>query len=238
MTSERSEKAAIRSDKASIRSDLTLGGLLDWRAAFAVGLLTFALGIIVAVLPGVTLGVIAVLLGVLVIFSGVYNVVEAFRGEEQGRVWRGIAGVVFIVAGLVLIRHLHLSIALIGLVVGLTWVVQGLAALIAGLSGTATRMSAGWSVFFGVISLIAGIVVISAPIASITTLAILLGVWFIVMGLIEMFGAFWFRHQVRSTAADIERDTAGDLTVPGQRARGAEGDATTDSTATGRKVTG
>ena len=230
MTSERSDE--------SLQSELTLGGLLDWRAAFVVGLATAILGIIVAAVPETSLAVIAVLLGVLVIISGIYNVVEAFRGEEHGRVWRGIAGVVFIVAGLVLIRHLHLSLALIGLVIGLTWVVQGLAALIAGLSGTATRMGTGWSIFFGVISLIAGIVVISAPIASITALAILMGVWFIVMGLMEMFGAFAFRHAVRSTASDIEHETAGDVSVPGQRARGAAADSTTDSTTTGRKVTG
>ena len=230
MTSERSDE--------SLQSELTLGGLLDWRAAFVVGLATAILGIIVAAVPETSLAVIAVLLGVLVIISGIYNVVEAFRGDEHGRVWRGIAGVVFIVAGLVLIRHLHLSIALIGLVIGLTWVVQGLAALIAGFSGTAARMGTGWSIFFGVISLIAGIVVISAPIASITALAILMGVWFIVMGLMEMFGAFAFRHAVRSTASDIEHETAGDVSVPGQRARGAAGDSAADSTATGRKVTG
>jgi uncharacterized membrane protein HdeD (DUF308 family) len=222
---------SVRSDE-SLRSELTLGGLLDWRAAFLVGLATAILGIIVAALPGVSLNVIAVLLGVLVIFSGIYNVVEAFRGDEHGRVWRGIAGVVFIVAGLVLIRHLHLSLALIGLVIGLTWVVQGLAALIAGISGEATRMGTGWSIFFGVISLIAGIVVISAPIASITTLAVLMGIWFIVMGVIEMFGAFAFRHDVRAAARAGER--AEDVSVPGQRAS----QAGADSTATARKVTG
>jgi uncharacterized membrane protein HdeD (DUF308 family) len=225
MTSERSDE--------SLRSDLTLGGLLDWRAAFLVGLATAILGIIVAVLPGVSLNVLAVLLGVLVIISGIYNVVEAFRGAEHGRVWRGIAGVVFIVAGLVLIRHLHLSLALIGLVIGLTWVVQGLAALIAGLSGSATRMGTGWSIFFGVISLIAGIVVISAPIASITTLAVLMGIWFVVMGIMEMFGAFAFRHAVRD--ADRADERTGDFGVPGQRASQS---AAADSTATGRKVTG
>jgi len=224
MTSERSDE--------SLQSELTLGGLLDWRAAFVVGLATAILGIIVAAVPETSLAVIAVLLGVLVIISGIYNVVEAFRGEEHGRVWRGIAGVVFIVAGLVLIRHLHLSLALIGLVIGLTWVVQGLAALIAGFSGTATRMGTGWSIFFGVISLIAGIVVISAPIASITTLAVLMGIWFIVMGLMEMFGAFAFRHAVKDAARTQQR--AGDLGVPGQRAS----DAAADSTASGRKVTG
>jgi uncharacterized membrane protein HdeD (DUF308 family) len=223
---------SVRSDE-SLRSELTLGGLLDWRAAFLVGLATAILGIIVAALPGVSLNVIAVLLGVLVIFSGIYNVVEAFRGDEHGRVWRGIAGVVFIVAGLVLIRHLHLSIALIGLVIGLTWVVQGLTALIAGISGSATRMGTGWAIFFGVISLIAGIVVISAPIASITTLAVLMGIWFIVMGLMEMFGAFAFRHAVKDAARAQER--AGDVGVPGQRASES---AAADSSAAGRKVTG
>jgi uncharacterized membrane protein HdeD (DUF308 family) len=226
MTSERSDEG--------FRSDLTLGGLLDWRAAFLVGLATAILGIIVAAVPETSLAVIAVLLGVLVIVSGIYNVVEAFRGAEHGRVWRGIAGVVFIVAGLVLIRHLHLSLALIGLVIGLTWVVQGLAALIAGISGSATRMGTGWSIFFGVISLIAGIVVISAPIASITTLAVLMGIWFVVMGVMEMFGAFAFRHAVRSAQAAIERD-AGDVSVPGQRASDS---AAADSAEAGRKVTG
>jgi uncharacterized membrane protein HdeD (DUF308 family) len=224
MTSERSDE--------SLESELTLGGLLDWRAAFLVGLATAILGIIVAALPETSLAVIAVLLGVLVLFSGVYNVVEAFRGAEHGRVWRGIAGVVFIVAGLVLIRHLHLSLALIGLVIGLTWVVQGLAALIAGLSGGVTRMGTGWAILFGVVSLIAGIVVISAPIASITTLAVLMGIWFVVMGLMEMFGAFAFRHATRQAERAAER--AGDVSVPGQRAS----DAVADSAASGRKVTG
>jgi uncharacterized membrane protein HdeD (DUF308 family) len=225
MTSERSDE--------SLQSELTLGGLLDWRAAFVVGLATAILGIIVAAVPETSLAVIAVLLGVLVIISGIYNVVEAFRGEEHGRVWRGIAGVVFIVAGLVLIRHLHLSLALIGLVIGLTWVVQGLAALIAGISGTATRMGTGWAIFFGVISLIAGIVVISAPIASITTLAVLMGIWFVVMGVMEMFGAFAFRHAVREAGR-----AAGDVSVPGQRAREAAADSAADSAATSRKFTG
>jgi len=231
MTSERSDE--------SLQSELTLGGLLDWRAAFVVGLATAILGIIVAAVPETSLAVIAVLLGVLVIISGIYNVVEAFRGEEHGRVWRGIAGVVFIVAGLVLIRHLHLSLALIGLVIGLTWVVQGLAALIAGFSGSATRMGTGWSIFFGVISLIAGIVVISAPIASITTLAVLMGIWFIVMGVMEMFGAFAFRHAVRDAARSQEQ--AGDVSVPGQRAESEAPDAEAaggGSPATGRNVQG
>jgi hypothetical protein len=59
-----------------------------------------------------------------------------------------------------------------------------------------------------------------------------MGIWFVVMGLMEMFGAFAFRHATRQ--ADRAAERAGDVSVPGQRAS----DAAADSTASGRKVTG
>ena len=68
--------------------------------------------------------------------------------------------------GVVLIRHLHLTIGIIGLVIGITWIVQGLVLLIAGLSG-GSREGRGWWIFFGIVSLIAGIVVASAPVSSV-----------------------------------------------------------------------
>jgi len=70
------------------------------------------------------------------------------------------------VIGVVLIRHLHLTIGIIGIV----WIVQGLVSLIAGLSG-GSREGRGWWIFFGIVSLIAGIVVAAAPVSSVTVLA-------------------------------------------------------------------
>jgi uncharacterized membrane protein HdeD (DUF308 family) len=131
-----------------------------------------------------------------------------------------------IVAGIVLIRHLNLSVALIGLIVGLTWVVQGLSALVGGISGSRAGLGTGWLMVFGVVSLIAGIVVISAPVASVTTLAALLGIWFAVMGVLEMLGAFLSWRARR-------KGKGGQVSVPGQRA--SESTAA-DSTATGRKI--
>ena len=54
--------------------------------------------------------------------------------------------------------------------------------------------------------------------------AVLMGIWFVVMGLMEMFGAFAFRHAVRHAARAEEQ--AGDVSVPGQRASQAAADAT------------
>jgi uncharacterized membrane protein HdeD (DUF308 family) len=214
-----------RSDGTQQSDPMMLMGRFQGPASFLMGLATLILGVIVAIHPSVSLAVIAVLLGILLILSGVFQIVEAFDDAERSRVWRGISGVLLIVAGIVLIRHLDLSLALIGLIVGLTWVVQGLSALVGGISGSRAGLGTGWLAVFGVISLIAGIVVISAPVASVTTLAALLGIWFAVIGVLEMLGAFLSWRARR-------KGDSGPLTVPGQRA----GESAADSAVTGRKV--
>jgi len=51
------------------------------------------------------------------------------------------------------------------------------------------------------VSLIAGIVVVAAPASSLNVLAVLFGIWFIVMGIMEMIGAFLLRHSLREVDA-------------------------------------
>jgi len=177
-----------------------------WKVTLFTGVVTLILGIIVAFKPGGSLNVVAVLLGVLALISGIFQLVRVFDRAEPHRVWLGISGFVFVVVGVVLIRHLHLTVALIGLLVGITWIVQGVAALIAAFSGA--REGAVWWGIFGAISLIAGIVVTANPSTSITVLAALLGIWFIVMGVFEIIGAFLIRRAL-SKAQASERSSAG-----------------------------
>ena len=167
----------------------------SWQVTVVLGVLTLILGIIVSFHPSGSLNVVAVLLGILMILSGIFHLVRVFDHDEQHRIWVGIAGLLFIVIGVVLIRHLHLTVALIGLVIGITWVVQGLTALIGGLAG-GTREGRAWWIAFGVISVIAGIVVVSAPVSSVNVLAVLLGIWFIVMGIFEIIAGFMLRRAI------------------------------------------
>ena len=169
----------------------------SWQATLILGVLTLILGLIVSFHPSGSLNVIAVLLGILMILSGIFHLVRVFDPHEHHRVWLGIGGMLFIVIGVVLIRHLHLTIAAIGLIVGITWIVQGLAALIGGISG-GVREGRAWWITFGLVSLIAGIVVASTPVSSLNVLAVLVGIWFIVMGIFEIIGAFLLRRAVRT----------------------------------------
>ena len=169
----------------------------SWQAALFVGVLTVILGLIVSFHPSGSLNVLAVLVGILIILSGIFSLVRVFDPEESHRVWLGIAGLLFIALGVVLIRHLHLTIAIIGLIIGIAWIIQGLVALIGGISG-GVREGRGWWIAFGVISLIAGIVVAASPVTSVNVLAVLLGIWFIVMGIFEIIAGFTLRHSIHT----------------------------------------
>ena len=164
-----------------------------WQAMVFVGVVTVLLGLIVALHPSGSLNVIAVLLGVLLVISGIFDLVRVFDRRETHRVWLGIAGLLLVVIGVLLIRHLDLTVALVGLVIGITWIVQGLAELVDAFSGGPGERR-GWWIFFGLISLVAGIVVVAVPTTSVTVLAVLVGIWFIVTGLTEIAGGFMQRH--------------------------------------------
>jgi uncharacterized membrane protein HdeD (DUF308 family) len=168
-----------------------------WQTTLFLGVATVILGLIVSFHPSGSLNVIAVLVGILMIISGLFHLIRVFDSAEQHRVWLGIAGLLYIVIGVVLIRHLDLTVAVIGLIVGLTWIVSGLSALFGGVVGS--REGRGWWIFFGIVSLIAGIVVVSDPISSVTVLAVLIGIWFVVMGLIEVSAAFIIRRAVSAS---------------------------------------
>jgi uncharacterized membrane protein HdeD (DUF308 family) len=168
----------------------------SWQATMILGVLTLILGLVVSFHPTGSLNVLAVLLGVLMILSGIFHLIRVFGPQEMHRVWLGLAGLMFIVVGVILIRHLHLTRAIIGLIIGITWIVQGLAALIGGISSDA-REGRAWWITFGVVSLIAGIVVAAAPASSLTFLATLLGIWFVVMGAFEIIGGLLHRRELR-----------------------------------------
>ncbi|WP_300611142.1 HdeD family acid-resistance protein [Trebonia sp.] len=179
-----------------------------WQATLFIGVVTLILGFIVTFHPSGSLNVIAVLIGVLAIVSGIFQLIRTFDRTERHRAWLGICGLLFVVIGVVLIRHLHLTVAAIGLLVGITWIVQGVAGLIGAFAGA--REGAFWWGLFGAISLIAGIVVTAAPVTSVTVLAVLIGIWFIIMGLFEIVAAFIIRH-----ALSAERgQSAGPLAGP------------------------
>jgi uncharacterized membrane protein HdeD (DUF308 family) len=178
----------------------------SWQATLMLGLVTIVFGVIITSHPNGSLRVIAVLIGIAAIISGLFQLIRAADRAARHRLWLGICGLVFIALGVVLIRHLHLTLAVIGLLVGLSWIVQGIAGLMSAFCGP--REGAVWWAVFGSISLIAGIVVTASPLSSVTVLAVLVGIWLLVIGLLEIVAGLILQHKLAVASPSYRPSTS------------------------------
>jgi uncharacterized membrane protein HdeD (DUF308 family) len=225
-----SERSRTTRETETRETEEVPGLRLSRGLGIALGAITLILGVIIAFRPTQSLAAIAVLLGVVMMVSGVFQLARAIGGREHERVWRGLAGVVFFLVGLALVRHLNVTVALIGLFIGIAWIIQGISALVESLGPDRERVQTGWTVFFGIISLIAGIVLVAAPIESVTALTIFMGIWFIVMGIVEIIGSLIAKPVMTFTGTAA-------ISVPQQRADTAADERRAEREATAREDT-
>ena len=167
-----------------------------WGWVLFYGIITFLAGIAVLAWPGATLLVIAVLFGVQLIVAGIFRFVAAFATEDTGagrRVLMALLGVLSIIIGLYAVRHVLLTLLALILLLGIFWIVNGTIELFTALSqrGMPER---GWTAVIGVLSVLAGVVVLIYPGESLLTLSIVLGIWLLIYGVMEMVASFRVRR--------------------------------------------
>src|SRR5579875_1308317 len=166
----------------------------DWRAAFGIGLVTTILGILVTVDPASSLVFVAIVVGVEFVVSGIFRL---FRGVSDGGGGHGIlssiVGVVLILVGLFLLRHIDLTLLLVSTLVGIFWVVTGIIELTIGVAAPA-GLGARWLILTGALATVAGIVVLVYPVGTLLTLALLVGIWLIIRGVGQMMAAWALRR--------------------------------------------
>ncbi|HEV2371346.1 MAG TPA: HdeD family acid-resistance protein [Streptosporangiaceae bacterium] len=180
----RADTSRTRMDPADI---LTRAGR-HWGWALAFGVLTVAVGIVALVWPGRTLLVIAVLFGIQLIVAGIFRFVGAFASSDLSggtRVLYAVLGLLSLVIGLYAVRHILLTLLALVLLLGIFWVVNGVVELFAALSHR-EMPDRGWTGFMGVLSILAGIVVLVYPGLSLFVLDVVISVWLVVFGIMEI----------------------------------------------------
>ena len=160
-----------------------VGGAWGWVLGF--GIVTLLAGIVSMAWPDQTILVVAVLFAVQILVDGVFNLVRAIGGSgESGgfRVLLMILGIFSIIVGVLALQNIVQTVAVLVLILGAYWVVHGIIEAVVAISDR-NMPHRGLQITAGVIGAIAGIVVLSYPITSIRTLAIILGIWLAVYGI-------------------------------------------------------
>ena len=172
-----------------------------WLSAILFGLATVILGVVILVWPGQTLLVASVLFGVYLVVSGAVMVFLAFSWPVSSggiRFLYFISGVASVILGILAFRHLGEGYAYLLLAI---WIAVGF--IFRGVSAVASAISfpgfpgRGWAIFFGVISSIAGVVVLAYPFDSLVTLTLVVGICLIVLGVMEVISGFGIRSDVK-----------------------------------------
>ena len=172
-----------------------------WISAILFGALAVILGVVILVWPGPSIVVAAVLFGVYLVMSGVAMVILAFAlpaASGASRFLYFISGAVSVILGILAFRHFGEGYAILLLAI---WIAVGF--IFRGVSAVALAISyprfpgRGWSIFFGIISMLAGVVVLAYPFDSIVTLALVVGIWLIILGVMEVISAFGMRSDVK-----------------------------------------
>ena len=168
--------------------------------AILFGLLTAILGVAMLVWPGPSILVAAGLFGVYLVVSGVAMVVLAFSLpiSAGSRFMNIISGVLSVILGILAFRHFGqgYAVLLLAIWIGIGFIFRGVTA-VAFQFGDRGIPGRGWAIFFGVISIIAGVVVLAYPFDSIVTLALVVGVWLVILGVVEMISGFGMRSDVK-----------------------------------------
>ncbi len=164
----------------------------SWWVVLVLGILSIIVGILFLVWPGATIVVVAVFFGVWLIVSGIVQLVQGFNKElDTGqRVLAVIVGVISIVLGILCFRGgIANGVYILSLFIGFSFLFRGIWQLIVGLQSKGVS-GRGLLIFGGILGIIAGIIVLAVPLASLVTLALIAGIWLIILGFIEIFWSF------------------------------------------------
>ncbi len=167
-----------------------------WKSTLLSGILSVALGVVVLAWPGISIVVAAVAFGVYLLITGAAQVFFALslHVSAGSRILLFISGAASLILALLAFRHFGqgYAILLLAIWIGIGFIFRGVGTTISAVQDP-NLPGRGWAIFIGVISLLAGIVVLASPLESIVTLALVVGVWFVILGIFEIVSSFGIR---------------------------------------------
>jgi uncharacterized membrane protein HdeD (DUF308 family) len=178
-----------------------------WKWKLVAGLLTIVLGAIVLAWPGPSILVASTLFGVYLLFSGLTELFLAFTLPRSAaiRVMLFISGALSLVLAMLSFRHFGdaYAVLLLSLWIGIGFIFQGVTGVAAGVSES-DLPGRGWYVTAGIISVIAGLMVLVWPFDSIAVLTLAAGIWLIVIGITQIVQAFQTRKAANAAHRTLD----------------------------------
>jgi uncharacterized membrane protein HdeD (DUF308 family) len=177
--------------ETELRGDLRQVGTL----LIAGGVLGAIAGILALVYPDITLLALALIAGINLLLLGVLSLVDAFSAESDTatRVLAAVLGLLGIMGGLVVMRRPGESLLAVLIVLGIWLVVTGIVDLVRAIANAQDR---GLRLLAALFDIVLGGLILALPDVSLKTLALLIGIAFIVRGVFSVWRGVALRRAV------------------------------------------
>jgi len=159
-----------------------LGSAWGWIVAYGVA--TVLAGVVALVWPSSTLVVIAIIFAAQLLVGAVYQFVFAFAVPNESGWLRALFALLSIfsfVVAIYLFAHVGLTLLVLATVIGIYWIALGIIELFLAIGHSELRWRP-WIGITGLLSIVAGGVVVIFPISSLFFLTIFLGFWLVIFG--------------------------------------------------------
>jgi uncharacterized membrane protein HdeD (DUF308 family) len=176
-----------------------------WKSVLLTGILSIVLGALVLAWPGASILVAAIFFGAYLLVNGISQVFHAFtmHAAAGGRVLLFISGAAALILAVLCFRSIQDSILLLAIWIGIGFIFRGVSIAATAVSDP-DMPGRVWEIVIGLISLVAGVVVLASPFSSLATLTLVVGVWLVVIGAIEVASAFGIRKASQNLGSRVQ----------------------------------
>jgi uncharacterized membrane protein HdeD (DUF308 family) len=174
------------------------GGAIDLRRSWPLlltrGVFAVVFGLIALFWPAVTVLALALVFGIYSLIDGIGGIVHAVRSGDGAHRWFSLAaGVLGVVAGVIALVWPAITVLVLAMLVGAWAVITGIAEIAGAIRLRHQIQGEVFLVIAGVVSVVAGILILLRPIAGAYGIAIVVGIYAIVYGVVLAVLAFRLR---------------------------------------------
>ena len=165
------------------------------RAVFAV-----AFGVVALIWPMITLLILAWAFGIFAIVDGAIQIIDGIRRQDRPRWWISLLlGLLGLTAGVVAVIWPGISAVALAIVVGAWALVTGFIEIFSAVRQRRERRRPGLLLLVGLVSVVAGVVILAWPVHGAVALAALVGGFAVVYGILLAVLALRLRNAAQAT---------------------------------------
>lgn len=157
--------------------------LRNWWSFALRGVLAIIFAIILLAWPAVTLKVLITIIGILMLIDGFANMIRSavLAGRKEKWGWTLVEGLVGVLIGLIVLAHMEFTVAFVAILAGIWVIIMGIAQIAVAFD-LPPETGRGILGVVGIISIAFGIVIVAYPFGSVYALTVLIGIYALVKG--------------------------------------------------------